>query len=185
MIMTCFMSGKLLMLAKVSLAGFIYDVIDVFIFPNKRVRGLFEEKGIMKCFVYLRLTITDSTLIQFILVYDKLRLITNKQAQNFISEITSGSKIFGRLNFLLEYFEWFNARDEKLRKLVGLYEIEAIHNLIMVSIKVNTEEYYEHYKNKNSNNRPRDASKGTIGMTYIVFGDRILSLHEQDDTEKN
>ena len=185
MIMTCFMSGKLLILAKVSLAGFIYDVIDVFFFPNKRVRSLFEEKGIIQCFVYLLLTITDSALIQFILVYDKLRLITNKEAQNFISEITSGSKIFGRLNLLLEYFEGFNVQDEKLRKLVGMYEIEAIDNRTMISIKVNPEEYYEHYKTKNSNNRPRGASKGTIGMTYMVFGDRILSLHEQDDTEKN
>ena len=38
---TCFMSGKLLMLAKLSLKSFIYDVIETFCFPEENVRGIF------------------------------------------------------------------------------------------------------------------------------------------------
>ena len=35
---------KILMFAKVSLARFIYDVIDIFCFLNEKVRDLFKEK---------------------------------------------------------------------------------------------------------------------------------------------
>ena len=35
---------KILMFAKVSLARFIYDVIDIFCFLDEKVRDLFKEK---------------------------------------------------------------------------------------------------------------------------------------------
>ena len=140
------------------LISFIYDLTDAFCLPDKRVRSLFEEKGIMKCFVYLLLTKTDSVLIQFIFVYllfvylyllfDRSCLITDKEPRNFRSEMALGSKNFGRLNLLHEYFEWFNTQDKKLRKLVGLYEIETIKNPIIISVKFNPDEYYEHHKHK-------------------------------------
>ena len=40
---TCFMSGKLLMLAKLSLKSFIYDIIETFCFPEENVRGIFKK----------------------------------------------------------------------------------------------------------------------------------------------
>ena len=39
-----FMNAKMLMFAKVTLVSFIYDVIDVFDFPNEYVRSIFYKK---------------------------------------------------------------------------------------------------------------------------------------------
>ena len=62
------MSGKLLMFAKVSLASFIHDVINVFCFTDEKVRDFFKKKNVIKCFVHLFLTDADSVSLQFIFV---------------------------------------------------------------------------------------------------------------------
>ena len=43
---TRFMSGKLLMFAKLSLKSFIYDITETFCFPDENVRGIFKKYGI-------------------------------------------------------------------------------------------------------------------------------------------
>ena len=39
-ITTCFMKGKMLMISKTSLKSFIYDIIDIFCFPDKEVKEI-------------------------------------------------------------------------------------------------------------------------------------------------
>ena len=39
---TRFCKGKMLMFAKMSLKSFVYDIIDVFCFPDGKVKGLFD-----------------------------------------------------------------------------------------------------------------------------------------------
>ena len=39
---TRFCKGKMLMFAKMSLKSFVYDIIDVFCFPDDKVKGLFD-----------------------------------------------------------------------------------------------------------------------------------------------
>ena len=58
-----FIKEKMLMFAKFSLKSFVYDMIDVFCFPNEEIRKLYDYYQIEKCFLYQNLTDTDSTLL--------------------------------------------------------------------------------------------------------------------------
>ena len=57
---TRFIKGKTLMFAKVSLKSFVYDIIDVFSFPDGEVRAVYNQYDTEKCFLYLNLTDTDN-----------------------------------------------------------------------------------------------------------------------------
>lgn len=56
------------MFSKLSIKSFVYDIIDVFILPNEKVKKIYNECKIEKCFVYQNLTDTDSTSIFFTLL---------------------------------------------------------------------------------------------------------------------
>ena len=49
---TRFMKGKMLMFAKTSLQSFVYDMIDVFCFPDQVVQEIYKKYSIKKCFLY-------------------------------------------------------------------------------------------------------------------------------------
>ena len=59
---TRFLNGKVLMFSKTSIQSFVYDLIDIFMFPTDDV------KEIQKCFLYQNLTDTNSTSL-FFLIY--------------------------------------------------------------------------------------------------------------------
>ena len=65
-----FMSGKLLIFAKLSLKSFIYLLVELFHFPeeNPIVASIYEKYNIEQIYYYQVLTDTGSTLIQFIIV---------------------------------------------------------------------------------------------------------------------
>lgn len=43
------MNNKMLTLAKIYLAKFVYDEIDLFAFPNEYVSDIFDKNDIIKC----------------------------------------------------------------------------------------------------------------------------------------
>ena len=51
------------MFSKVSIKSFVYDIIDVFMFPNEEIKKIYQKCKINKCLVEQNLTDTDSTLI--------------------------------------------------------------------------------------------------------------------------
>ena len=42
----------MLMFEKLSLKSFVYDMIDVFCFPNEEIRRIYDYYQIEKCFLY-------------------------------------------------------------------------------------------------------------------------------------
>ena len=50
------MNGKMLMFAKVSLISFAYNVVDIFVFPNKHVKNTFAKNDIDFFFSYVKFT---------------------------------------------------------------------------------------------------------------------------------
>ena len=58
---TRFMSGRLLMFAKLSLKSFIYDLLEIFCFPTKVVSEIYRKYSIEKVENLHILTDTDST----------------------------------------------------------------------------------------------------------------------------
>ena len=67
---TRFLSGKLLMFAKLSLRSFIYEMLETFSFPDKKVQEIFQKYGIEKVHIYHVVTDTDSTCLKFLFVSD-------------------------------------------------------------------------------------------------------------------
>ena len=67
---TRFLNGKMLMFSKVSIKSFVYDIIDVFMFPNEETKQIYQKNNINKCLVEQSLTNTDSTSIFFVFICD-------------------------------------------------------------------------------------------------------------------
>ena len=60
---TRYLNGKMLMFSKLSIKSFVYDIIDVFMFPNQSTKRIYEKYNIEKCIVEQNLRDTDSTSI--------------------------------------------------------------------------------------------------------------------------
>ena len=62
---TRFLNGKMLMFSKVSIKSFVYDLIDVFMFPNQEIQEIYQKYQVDQCYVYQNLTGADSTSMYF------------------------------------------------------------------------------------------------------------------------
>ena len=60
---TRFLKGKMLMFCKISVQSFVYDLIDVFMFPDEEICEINNQYETQKCLLYQNLTDTDSTSI--------------------------------------------------------------------------------------------------------------------------
>ena len=90
-----FMSGKLLMFAKLSLKSFIYALIELLHFPeeNPIVASIYEKCDIKQIFCYQILTDTNSTSIQFIIVSDPASLYPECDVRDILFEFFSKTEI--------------------------------------------------------------------------------------------
>ena len=105
-----FMSGKLLMFAKLSLKSFIYSLVELLYFPqeNPAVAKIYEKYKIEIIFCYHVLTDTDSTSIQFIIVSDIDSTYPECQARDILFEIFSKTEIRERFDKSDEFWKQFN-----------------------------------------------------------------------------
>ena len=69
-ISTRFLSGKMFILAKLSLMNFIYALVETISFPNEKVKKIYDKYLIEKVYIYYVLTDTDSTCLQFMFLSD-------------------------------------------------------------------------------------------------------------------
>ena len=67
---TRFLSGKMLMSAKLSLMSFIYEMLETFCFPDKKIQEIYDKYLVEKVHIYGVLTDTDSTCLQFLFISD-------------------------------------------------------------------------------------------------------------------
>ena len=95
-----------------------------------------QTKKIIRCFRYLLLKDTDSASLQIIFVCHKECLILKEETRKLIFKIALDKNFFKHLDRSHKHFDMFQARDEKLKKQVGLYKFEANN--------------YKHYSSKDS-----------------------------------
>ena len=90
-----FMSGKLLMFAKLSLKSFIYSLVEILHFPeeNPVVASICEKYDIEQIFCYQILTDTDSTSIQFIIVSDPKSSYPECDVRDILFEVFSQTEL--------------------------------------------------------------------------------------------
>ena len=171
------------MFSKVSLKSFLYDIIDIFCFPDEDVKEIYDKHKIIKCFVYLILTDTDSCSLQFIFIAELRSKISEDEAKKIIFEVLLLKK-GERLDTSNEFYEQFFCRNKSIKKQVGLYEVEPIDNANLATIAVNPKQYFEVFKNKAINNKHKGVKKSMRGMDFESFASRIMDVREYTQSQK-
>ena len=163
--------------------SFVYDIIDIFCFPDTVVSDIYKKNEILKVFVYLILTDTDSCSLQFTFINRLASNITDDNARHLIFEILI-LKLSDRLDTSHQFFDQFSCRNLSTKKKVGLYEVESIDNPNVVTIAVNPKEYIEIFKSKDLNQKHKGIKKTTPGMNFESFATRIMDTKEYTDVQK-
>ena len=153
------MNGKMLMFCKTSIQSFVYDLIDVFMYPNDEISKTYDKYEIQRCFLYQNLTDADSTPIFFVFICKIICTINEKYTRDIILEVLTKSKILERSDLSDNFWERFNVQDKSKKKQVGLYEIENIDNPDLVTIVINPKEYFEKYKDYSINKKHKGVKK--------------------------
>ena len=131
---TRFLNGKMLIFSKISVKSFVYDLIDVFMFPNLEIQKIYKKYKVKRCYLDQNLTDTDSTLMFFVFICDLDHNIREDQARNIIFEVLIAGKIFDRLDLSAEFYEQFKCCNTSVKKQVGLFEIENIDQPNVITI---------------------------------------------------
>ena len=151
-----FMSGKLLMFAKLSLKSFIYDLSEIFCFPIKEINDIYKKYLIEKVEIFHILTDTDSTALKFIFVSDPNSNVPEEKFRDIIFEVIIASKLYKRFDTSHEFWDILGSRKENRRKKLGYYKIENNDNPCVVTLAVNPKEYLEILKNLALNKTQRN-----------------------------
>ena len=112
---TSFIKGKMLMFSKVSIRSFVYDLIDIFSFHDDKITEIYARNYIIKCFIYLILTDTDSCSIQFLFLTDLKSHITENEARKLIFEIIL-LKFGQRIDTSDDFYAKFLCQNKKIKK---------------------------------------------------------------------
>ena len=113
---TRFFSGKMLMFAKLSLKGFIYDLIETFVLTNAKTREIYNKNNIEYVYIYQILTDTDSAALKFLFICDEKSIKNDHEYRDAIFEVISSNDILKRSDTSHKFWEKFDSRDEKTRK---------------------------------------------------------------------
>ena len=178
---TRFLSGKMLMFAKVSIKSFVCDIIDVFMFPNDTTKSIYKKYNVEKCYVFQCLTDTDSTSINFIFICEKGSIVDEKNARNIIFEVIVSSKILNRLDLSDDFWEQFGVQNKELKKKVGLFETESISIPNIITISINPKEYMEEFEDSTINKKHKGIKKGTPGMDFDTYFSKLCSITDYFD----
>ena len=141
---TRFMSGKLLMFAKLSLKSFIYSLAELLSFPEENliVSKIYEKYGIENILCYHVLTDTDSTSILFLIVSDPSSTYPECDVRDILFETFSSIEIRERFDKSDEFWRRFGVHCPQNQKVLGLYEIENINDPCYVTLAVNPKKIF-------------------------------------------
>ena len=179
-----FIKGKMLMFAKLSIKSFVYDMIDVFCFPNDKIQQIYDYYQIERCFLYQNLTDTDSTSLFFNFICKLDCSVPESEAKIIIFECFKKSKILNRLDLSDDFWKQFEIYDHNTKKVMGLFEIENINNQNICMIAINRKEYFKKFKDRKINKKHKCVRKDTAGMNFESYAMRINTPRESDDKKE-
>ena len=179
---TRFLSGKMLMFAKVSIKSFVCDIIDVFMFPDETIQSIYRKFNIEKCFLYQCLTDTDSTSLNFIFICNLNCVVDEINSRKIIFEVLISSKLIDRLDLSDDFWSDFNVQNKKLKKQVGLFEIESINSPNIITIAINPKEYREEFDNLSNNKKHKGIKKGTPGMDFDAYFSKLYNITDYSES---
>ena len=175
------------MFAKLSLKSFIYSLIGLLTFPEKNsiVSKIFDKYEIERIFCYHVLTNTDSILLQFIIISDPSSTIPECKVRDMLFEIFSNTEIRNRFDKSDGFWINFGVHCPQNQRVLGLYEVEHIDDPCYVTLAVNPKEYFEYFKSECVNKKHKGIKKGSVGMDYENYAERIKSLFDFDTYKKS
>ena len=145
---TRFLAGKMLTFAKLSLKSFVYDLAELLTFPRETVQAIYDQHQIERVYVFHILTNTDSTSMQLIVVSKVESTFTELELRSILFEIFSKTDISRRLDKSDDFWKQFNVHDSSNKKVLVLYEVEAIDDPCLFTLAVYPKEYFECFKVK-------------------------------------
>ena len=145
----------MLMFSKVLIKSFVYNLIDVFMFPDQEIQDIYQKYQVDKCYLYQNLTDTDSTSMFFVFICNLNCSVSEDKTRNIIFDVMVKSKIFDRLDLSAEFYEQFDCRNENLKKRVGFFEIESIDKPNVITIALNPKEYYKRFIDHSDNKKQK------------------------------
>ena len=179
---TRFMSGKLLMFAKISLKSFIYSIVELLYSPeeNPIVATIYEKYDIEKIYCYHILTDTDSTSIKFVIVSNADSTYPESKIRNIWFEIFFKTELNERFNKSDDFWSRLNVQRPQDKKVLGLYKVEHVNDPCYVTLAVNPKEYFEFFTSEKMNKKHKGIKKGSEGMEYDNSAERIKPLFDFD-----
>ena len=106
---TRFISGKLLMFAKLSLKSFIYDIAETFSFPDQTVIENVILNPILTAY-------SNSTALQFTFISDPNSDLPEDKFRDIIFEVIIATKIYKRFDTSHKFLDIFGFRKESRKK---------------------------------------------------------------------
>ena len=179
-----FIKGKMLIFAKLSIKSFVYEIIDVFCFPNDKIQQIYDYYQIERCFLYQNLTDMDSTSLFFNFICKLDCSVPESEAKKAIFECLKKSKILNRLDLSDDFWKQFEIYDHNTKKVMVLFEMENINNQNICTIAINPKEYFEKFKDKKINKKHKGVRKDTTGMNFESYAMRINTLRKYDDKKE-
>ena len=170
----------MLMFAKLSLKSFVYDMIDVFCFPNEEIRQIYNFYQIERCFLYQNLTDTDSASLFFNFICKLDCSVPESEARKIIFQCMKKSKIAQRLDVSDPFRKKFEMHNSKTKKEMGLYETESVDNPNICTIAINPKEYFEKFRNRNINKKHKGVRRDAPGMSFESYDSRIAPRRSID-----
>ena len=128
--------------------------------------------------LYQNLTDTDSTSVFFLFICELGCAVNKRKSRQIIFEVMIKSKIFSRLDLSDDFWDQFGAQNEKLKKQVGLFEIENINQVNIIMIALNPKECYEKFEDHSNNKKHKGLKKSTAGMDFDSYSERLSDLNE-------
>ena len=100
------------MLAKLFLKSFIYDISEVFCFPDKTVAEIYKKYLIEKVLVYHVMTDTEITELQFTFISKPKRDLPEYKFRDIIFEVIIATTIYKRFDISHKFWDIFGFREE-------------------------------------------------------------------------
>ena len=177
---TRYVGGVILMHAKISIASFIHDIMELFMEKNMSFDTKLKmvQMGIENIYCSLAVTDTDSCSFQINgISKTKSQQQTQPSEDEFLEfiENTIYRKLNHRIDILSEYFDKFSLRDVHRKKKMGLFALEQDGtNPIILSVNSNPKEYFELTQNHYVNKKHKGLARATCGIDLKLYLDKVL-----------
>ena len=93
--------------------------------------------------------------------------------REILFQIFSNTEIRDRFDKSDKYWKLFGVHHPENQKVLGLYEVEHIDDPCYVTLAVYSKEYLEYFKNDSINKKHKGIKKGSAGMEYENYAERI------------